>query len=113
MIHSCVEAYIADCFPVSVNIKQPCCCGSVAIWDTVCGNVTIADSIRVCYKIEDASNGTVYIQDTSTITIMMEWVCGTGYTEKYLRVTPTDVQWITVEYDVEYYVHSNTDWAVQ
>ena len=43
---------------------------------------------------------------------MLEWVCGTGYAEHYLRVTPEDVQWITVEYDIEYYVRSNTDWIV-
>lgn len=62
--------------------------------------------------IENPFDCSVTIEDTSVITIMLEWVCGTGYAEHYLHVTPEDVQWITVEYDLEYYVRSNTDWIV-
>lgn len=113
MIESCVEAHIDDCFPVIVNIKQPCCCGSAAVWENDCSNVSIVDTTKANCHIEDHFICFATIQDTSTTSIMVEWVCGTGYAEHYLHVTPTETQWITVEYDIEYYVRSNTDWIVQ
>lgn len=30
----------------------------------------------------------------------------------YLRVTPTEVQWVTPDNDIIYYITSNTDWVV-
>lgn len=104
MIHSCVNVDIEDYSNGQVNILQPYYSDSVSMREsTEYGTVIIGCDDTVSCSIEN----------TSTITIMLEWVCGIGYAEYYLRVTPTETMWVTIEYDVEYCIRSNANWILQ
>ena len=104
MIYSCVNVDIEDCSNGQVSILQPDYSDSVSMLEsTEYGTVIIGCDDTVSCSIEN----------TGTITITSEWVCGIGSAEYYLRVTPTETMWVTIEYDVEYCIRSNANWILQ
>lgn len=46
------------------------------------------------------------------ISVSVGLICTNGR-EKYLMVSPTEVQWVTTSMDATYFITSNTDWIVR
>ena len=95
---SCIDVHIEDCSNTVVDIQQPClCCKAIDLYtmDYPC-SIDIEDtSIGKC-AINDASGiMSVNLQQTSNTVITMEWVCGTGFSERYL--CGSDSELITID----------------
>lgn len=115
MIHSCVEAHIDDISNTTVEIQESCCCNPVNIYTVeLTPVISIVDDVDCIYSINDVpSGGYVYMETVGGADITLDWVCGTDYSVNYLKVTPTETVWISIDYSVDYDIRSNTDWIVQ
>ena len=113
MIHSCVEAHIEDVSHTTVSIQQPCCCNPVKMHSVNYDASIYGYDIEGIYILNDAfGNADIDAEAVNKADIAMEWVCGVGYSVNYLRVTPTETVWISIDYSVDYNVYSNTDWLL-
>lgn len=114
MIHGCIDAYIEDTSNTTIDLQELDCKGHAAIqavnYDS---DISITDDSNTEYIIKEINN-TAYIQIESVASadITLNWVCGVNYSVNYLKVTPTETVWITIDYGIEYNVRSNTDWIV-
>lgn len=96
---SCIEdVHIEDCSNMAVDLQQPCrCCKAVDLhtMDYPC-NIDIEDAGTGKCSINDASGiMAVNLQPASTTVITMEWVCGVGFSERYL--CGSDSELITID----------------
>lgn len=66
MIHTCIEAHIEDKLGMTVDIHPQHCGGDVECCTT------------------DCPCSSVSIEDRDETIITMEWVCGAGFSERYL-----------------------------
>lgn len=113
-VHSCIEAHIEDVSNTTVDIvQQPCCCIPLVVDACQDADISIVDNENGTCRIIDMPSGAyVCMEAVGGADITMDWVCGTDYSVNYLKVTPTEVVWISIDYDVDYNVYSNTDWLV-
>lgn len=67
-----------------------------------------------CISVQTKRNGGVSVAAVNTggISVSVGLVCDAGL-QKFLRVTPESVQWITVEMPIDYNVESNVIWNIQ
>ena len=95
---SCIDVQIEDCSNTIVDIQQPCrCCKTIDMHavDYPC-NIDIENTSTNKCSISDASGTmTVNLQQTSNTVITMEWVCGVGFSERYL--CGSDSELITID----------------
>ena len=86
------------CLHVDVNrIKS-----ATANAKQVCGLNGSADRLGGCKVAADKKN---------LLNISVYFVCTVGG-DKYIRVTPEEPLWITVNQDLTYTIHSNSDWVI-
>lgn len=76
MIHSCIEVEIRDATAMNVDMHCPCCNNPVDIHSVECEH-------------------SVSIRDYGNISCSLEWVCGVGFSERYL--CGSDSELITVD----------------
>jgi len=67
-----------------------------------------------CISVQTKRNGGVSVSAVNTggISVSVGLVCDVGL-QKFLRVTPESVQWITVETPIDYNIESNVLWNLQ
>lgn len=86
-IHSCIEAHIEDYSNISVEIQQPyCCCNSISIVEEESGcDIDISENMTTSYNIHDGLEAaTLNIESRNDAIVTLEWVCGVGFSERYL-----------------------------
>lgn len=76
MIHSCIEVHIEDTSEIAVSMQKPCCCNPINI-----------------HTVESQCD--MSIKDNNGIFCSIEWVCGVGFSERYL--CGCDSELITVD----------------
>ena len=95
---SCIDVHIEDCSNTIVDIQQPCrCCKTIDLHtvDYPC-SIDIEDTGTGKCSISNASGiMSVNLQQTSNTVITMEWVCGVGFSERYL--CGSDSELITID----------------
>lgn len=95
---SCIDVHIEDCSDTTVEIQQPCrCCKTIDLHaeDYPC-SIDIEDNDTGTCSMRDASGAMkVNLQQTSNTIITMEWVCGVGFSERYL--CGSDSELITID----------------
>lgn len=94
--HSCIDVHIEDCSNTTVSIQQPCCCKSVSIYavDYPC-SVDITGIDGSCDICDTSAAMKVNLQPNASAVITMEWVCGVGFSERYL--CGSDSELITID----------------
>ena len=96
--HNCIDVQIEDCSDIIVDIQLPChCCKAVDLHavEYPC-NIDIEDTSTGKCSINDASGiMAVNLQQASDTVITMEWVCGVGFSERYL--CGSDSELITID----------------
>lgn len=106
---SCIDVHIEDCSNTIVDIQQPCsCCKAVDLRaiNYPC-SIDIEDNDAGTCSISDASGiMAVNLQQTSNTVITMEWVCGVGFSERYLcgsdnELITIDGNYLVVKYKPE------------
>lgn len=87
--------------------------GGVSVTDPVVGNVSVDAKPTGWFDI-DVLNRTPSITASKVgdVRLGIYLICRVGK-DKYLRVTPTETMWITVDSSIDYNILSNTDWIVQ
>ena len=95
---SCIDVQIEDCSNTIVDIQQPCrCCKTIDLQavDYPC-SIDIEDNDAGTFSMRNASGVMkVNLQQTSNTVITMEWVCGVGFSERYL--CGSDSELITID----------------
>ena len=87
--------------------------GGVSVTDPVVGNVFVDTKPTGWFDI-DVLNRTPSITASKVgdVRLGIYLICRVGK-DKYLRVTPTETLWITVDSSINYEVRSNTEWRIE
>lgn len=96
--HSCIEAHIEDYSNTTVEIQQSCCCCnpvSIVEEKSDC-DIDINENMTVSYTIHDGLEAaTLNIESRNDAIVTLEWVCGVGFSERYL--CGSDSELITID----------------
>lgn len=107
-VHSCIEASIEDYSNIAIDIQQFHCCSPVSIHtiEEYC-NANIYDKGAGSYSINDGVlDAFLNIESKNDALVTLEWVCGVGFSERYLcgcdsELITIDGNYLVVKYKPE------------